>query len=64
MSGQSRRQKMYQNVPLTQKSRTTLLKISVDEQKTMNEAKNHARSAIISSGMSVETTVSHVERDK
>ena len=35
--------------------------MSVDEQKTMNKAENHAtcRSAIISSGMSVQTTVSH-----
>ena len=30
-----------------------------DEQKNMNRAENHARSAIISFGMSVQTTVSH-----
>ena len=30
-----------------------------DEQKNMNRAENHARSAIISLGMSVQTTVSH-----
>ena len=29
--------------------------MSVDEQKTMNKAENHARSAIVSSGMSVQT---------
>ena len=30
-----------------------------DEHKTMNRAENHTRSAIISSTMSVQTTVSH-----
>ena len=38
--------------------------MSVDEQKTMNRAENHARSAIISLGMTVQTTVSHELRDK
>ena len=33
--------------------------MSVDEQKTMNRVENHARSAIISLGMSVQTIVSH-----
>ena len=33
--------------------------MSFNEQNTMNEAENHARTAIISSGMSVQTTVSH-----
>ena len=33
--------------------------MSVNEQKTMNRAENHARSAIISLGMSVQTTASH-----
>ena len=31
----------------------------VDKHKNMNRAKNHARSAIISSTMSVQTTLSH-----
>ena len=38
--------------------------MSVDEQKTMNKAENHARSAIISLGMSVQTTVSHELRTR
>ena len=33
--------------------------MSFNEPKTMNRAKNHARSASISLGMSVQTTVSH-----
>ena len=33
--------------------------MSVNEQKTMNRAENHAKSAIISLGMSVQTTESH-----
>ena len=35
------------------------LKMSGNEHKTMNRAKNHARSAIISSTMYVQTAVSH-----
>ena len=33
--------------------------MSVDEQKTMNKAENHATSTIFSSGMSAQTTASH-----
>ena len=33
--------------------------MSFDEQKSMNRAENHARSAIISLGMSVQTIVYH-----
>ena len=38
--------------------------MSVDEQKTMNRAENHARLVIFSLGMSVQTTVSHELRHR
>ena len=47
-----------QNVSLSLAKSGSCLKMPGDEHKTMNRAENHARLAIISSTMSVQTTVS------